>query len=927
MRGLLWRVAAASGVVLLLADASAAQVRQVNIATDATDVNNSGDTEPSIAVNPTNPLEIVVVAFSGNWSATQNAPVWKSSDGGLTWRRVPQIPRPAAGLAGPNDQKAAFDSAGRLHIAELGTGAANQNFIFRQTGAADAALTAGASFGDDQPHLDIDLSTAGGCAGRLYSPWLNFGVANERSMVTNSADRGQNVANVAAGNNAAFPNRTSRVAIAPNGRVYLVYKTREGGLTAEPNRMENAHFRVTRSDDCGATWNANGAGGVSIHGAGVVQTFFTTQFGNPAGGRPVARARSSDAWIAADPGDGDIYAAYVRRDNGFGQIFVARSTDQGATWTSTRVTDGTQHSAYPEIAVAANGTIGVLYIDFVDTGVTQFRHRFARSFDNGATWNDQILQSMNPVGLAGAASGFLWGDYEGLTALGNTFYGVYTGQATGRTTPQLDPIFFRDSAFAVPPKIQITSPLVFPDSCGVAVQTATLNVCNTGGGPLTVLPITSSSAAFSVVAPTGGFPLSVGAGSCFPLQVKFTPTGPGPANATLTVPSDDPSNLTVNVAVQANVGAPKAVTAIADTGNFGELCADPSAYRDLPITINNSGSCTLTVTSIASSSPADFEVAQVLNFPMSIAPGASTVVPIRFHPSSPGAKSGQITIATNDPTTPSKVVNVSGTAPPDYVCHPPLFAAIDAALGPAFGTGRTGNYTVNASGKVLASFGPQRRFGIQAGGEYMFFPGRQEGQLDTALLYRRGILQFGVSGSFKDANLRTEASPGSLSHASLSLDVLLPAARVGIFGSKGLHETSVVTLSEVVGPPALSGNPIIATERVFHTVDQLGGSVQGEVIPNNWIDGNLVWLHRHAPGVGDTVGAAVRFSRLLIPGVVGVAQLDINESYLGQHTVGTITFGVTLGRWSRPSDYSNPVNPLGTWIPRVHYELFQRVRP
>jgi hypothetical protein len=156
--------------------------------------------------------------------------------------------------------------------------------------------------------------------------------------------------------------------------------------------------------------------------------------------------------------------------------------------------------------------------------------------------------------------------------------------------------------------------------------------------------------------------------------------------------------------------------------------------------------------------------------------------------------------------------------------------------------------------------------------------------------------------------------------------VLLPAARVGIFGSKGLHETSVVTLSEVVGPPTLSGNPIIATERVFHTVDQFGGSVQGEVIPNNWVDANLVWLHRHAPGVGDTVGAAVRFSRLLAPGIVGVAQLDVNESYLGANTVGTITFGVTLGRWSRPSDYANPVNPLGTWIPRVHYELFQRVR-
>jgi hypothetical protein len=178
-----------------------------------------------------------------------------------------------------------------------------------------------------------------------------------------------------------------------------------------------------------------------------VQPFFTNQFGNPAKGK-VARARSSDAWIAVDPGDGDVFTAFVDKDtSGFGQIYVARSTDQGVTWTSNRVTDGTHHSAYPEVAVADNGTVGVLYIDFDDSGPsTIFRHRFARSFDNGTTWTDQILQSMDPGPLANAFSGFLWGDYEGLTAFGNTFYGVFTGESIGRSTRQLDPIFFKETA-------------------------------------------------------------------------------------------------------------------------------------------------------------------------------------------------------------------------------------------------------------------------------------------------------------------------------------------------------------------------------------------------------------------------------------------------------------------------------------------------
>ena len=251
---------------------------------------------------------------------------------------------------------------------------------------------------------------------------------------------------VAAGDNSAFPNRTTRIALAPDGKAYIVYKTREGAVGGG---FENAHFRVSRSDDCGATWDALGAGGISVHGADAVQTFFTTTFGNPAKGK-VARARSSDAWIAVSSVTANVYVAYVSRDDStFGQIYVALSTDQGATWTSTRVTDGSHHSAYPEIAVADNETLGVLYIDYDDSGPnTIFRHHFARSFDGGATWTDEILQSMNPATLAGAANGFLWGDYEGLTALGNTFYGVFTGESTGRSTAQLDPIFFTETAEA-----------------------------------------------------------------------------------------------------------------------------------------------------------------------------------------------------------------------------------------------------------------------------------------------------------------------------------------------------------------------------------------------------------------------------------------------------------------------------------------------
>lgn len=431
---------------LFLASPGCGRLDMKDIASDTLDPNNLADTEPSIAVNPKDTKEIAIVAFSENWNSTTGAPVWKSSDRGKTWRKIFQIVQPAPGQFGPGDQKIDFDADGNLYVAELASDADLFDYVYRQNPGADDPLAPGASYGDDQPHLSVDSHAASPTKGRLYSPWLDFSQTNPRSSIARSADKGITINSVGAGNNSSFANRTTRSAIAPNGRVYFVYKIREGS-TGAPAGFENVHFTVNRSDDGGVTWTGLGANGISVHGSPQVQTFFTTSFGNPAKGK-VARARSSDAWIAADPANGDVYVAYVSRDaSGFAQIYAARSTDEGATWTSTRVTDGTHHSAYPEIAVTKRGVVGVLYVDFDDSGAaTIFRHRFARSFNRSQTWSDGILQSMDPGPLANAASGFLWGDYEGLTAAKNTFYGVFTGESSGRSTPQLDPIFFRQKS-------------------------------------------------------------------------------------------------------------------------------------------------------------------------------------------------------------------------------------------------------------------------------------------------------------------------------------------------------------------------------------------------------------------------------------------------------------------------------------------------
>jgi photosystem II stability/assembly factor-like uncharacterized protein len=475
------------------------------------------------------------------------------------------------------------------------------------------------------------------------------------------------------------------------------------------------------------------------------------------------------------------------------------------------------------------------------------------------------------------------------------------------------------------PEITVPSPPAFTASCLGDKQPAPLRVCNTSGGDLVVASITSSNPEFAITSPSGGFPVTISHDFCFPFEVAFTPTQQGTRTTNFTINSNDPNFPTLTVAATAAVGAPTAVTAIVDTGNFGEFCPGPNAFKDLDIIVDNRGTCPLLITSLTSSSP-EFQVPQVLTFPIKVAPGDNIALPFRFQPTSAGAKSATLTLATNDPAGP-KLVTATGSVPPPYVCSPPLFTSLEAAVGPTFGTGRTGNYTVNSNGRFLGSFGPNRTFGVQVQGEYMFYPGRHEGQVDTALLYRRGLWQAAVAGSFKTANLRAEVGAGALTDVAGSFDIFLPTIRFGAFGSKGLKETDVVGLSERVGAAAPGGAPILVLERVAHTVDSLGGDVQLNLVPGSWwLDANAAFLNRHAPGVSNTAGAAVRVSNQALPWLVAFAQLDINESFISAHTVGTVTVGVTIGRWPKPQDWSNPVNPLGTLIPRIHYEVFDRVR-
>ena len=202
--------------------------------------------------------------------------------------------------------------------------------------------------------------------------------------------------------------------------------------------------------------------------------------------------------------------------------------------------------------------------------------------------------------------------------------------------------------------------------CAGNIINRTLEIYNTGNADLTISGITKSGSASFTLVPSDGspsptLPVQIQPGHHVNYTIKLVaPNTFGPVTSTFRIASDDPARPNVDVVATATVGEPNIQTAVANNGFFGQVCVD--SFADMPITINNSGLCNLSLTSIVSNSP-EFIVPSVISYPLVVQAGTSLDVIVRFKPTSQGPKFGTITFNSNDPDTPAKAVNVSGDVP------------------------------------------------------------------------------------------------------------------------------------------------------------------------------------------------------------------------------------------------------------------------
>jgi hypothetical protein len=184
-----------------------------------------------------------------------------------------------------------------------------------------------------------------------------------------------------------------------------------------------------------------------------------------------------------------------------------------------------------------------------------------------------------------------------------------------------------------------------------------LMLTNSGACPLTVTSVVSNRPTFAV-ASIAALPLTIAPGDTYELPIRFTPATFGPDAATIRIDSNDPNSPTF-VRLTASCPPPRLVTVVPDSGDAGHVCVGD--FADIELTVENSSECDLDITSITSDSP-EFLVPAVDAFPIELCCGSAIELPIRFQPTTIGAKTATITIASNDPASPHTVA-VSGYAP------------------------------------------------------------------------------------------------------------------------------------------------------------------------------------------------------------------------------------------------------------------------
>jgi hypothetical protein len=409
------------------------------------------DSEPNITVDPSDPTRVAGSAFTPNLAANPNAPIYVSTNAGLTWALASIVPSQDA-LVGTGDITVRFAASGTLYAGILRRPSAqlrmnilrSPNFLAPATMAVlvDRTPPAGRP---DQPWVQAMTGLGGGGAGRDHvyvgsndrpGTGTGFTATIDRSLdgvaATPPPPSGFTINRLETRPTAWFgatPPQDApaiRPAAHPDGTVYAIFcapRSTSGSSTLVSDIV------VVRDDNWGAggtpfaalTDPSDGLAGRLVRTGLNVMWF--TYMGQERLGPNLA--------IAVDPrNSSNVYIAFTDLAGSNSTIHVLRSQNRGATWSAAdlrTVNNGTNVG----LAVNSRGRVGLLYQQLTGSGSSQrWVTHLELTNNNWATAATDFVLATVPANMPAATFDPYIGDYANLVSLGKDFYGVFSANNT-----------------------------------------------------------------------------------------------------------------------------------------------------------------------------------------------------------------------------------------------------------------------------------------------------------------------------------------------------------------------------------------------------------------------------------------------------------------------------------------------------------------
>jgi hypothetical protein len=418
----------AGAVFRLTAGAPSPAVMVVDIIPEVLSGETITNSEPSLAVNPANPLKIAASAWIPEPLGGKTTPIFISENGGNTWSCRSTVPIDRI----TSDMTQQFGGVSNtLYVTTVHNDKKFDLIVCRSDRLAKNPMTPVGNRPGwiDQPYIAAATINK---KDRVFVGCLDFnGPKGETATIVRSLD---GTGSPPASDYTPLPiefddplvdGSEIRSAISSNGdKVYAVFNR----VTAEINGGRVGGVIVVRDDNGGnsrapftALREGNGPPGVP---AVKSRTFaWNTYLGGDRTGGDLA--------IAVDPRNADnVYLVWSELVQAQPTLHVSRSGDAGVKWSA--ILHTVTNAKNPGLAMNVDGTLGFLYqqVD-ASSGREMWKTIFERTTDDFRNVSSLTLATF-PVSEVDAPPTARnqpqFGDYLNLMSVGNDFYGIFSSK-------------------------------------------------------------------------------------------------------------------------------------------------------------------------------------------------------------------------------------------------------------------------------------------------------------------------------------------------------------------------------------------------------------------------------------------------------------------------------------------------------------------